>query len=89
MRLFINVTRLVGAIVTLLNDCIELVAGDQTYDKMLYDGHEWDIIEEDGKRLTLRRPGTRVGTFFGKVFTLPEDQVITIKHAGGKIVPIR
>ena len=89
MRLFINVTRLVGAIVTLLNDCIELVAGDPTYDKMMYDGHKWDIIEDDGKRLTLRRPGHRIVTFLGMTFTMAEDRVTKIKMTGGKVIPIR
>lgn len=77
-----------GRLARAFDGLMGFIISDPEYEKMSYGGHEWDIVDDDGKRLTLRRPGRGTCVIFGKVFTYSHDWVTRVKRVNGSVIPI-
>lgn len=89
MGFMVHIGNALAALGRLLGEIADLVGADIEYPQMTYQGYTWDIIKNDGKRMTLRRRGTAVFTAFGRSFTYSCDWTTEVKRVGNNIVPIR
>jgi hypothetical protein len=90
MGLFARTTEFLSAFGRLLGGLADFAGADPEFERMWHDGYEWDIIENDGKRLTLRRFGTVPFVAFGRtLFNYRCDWITHVKRTGGKVISIR